>query len=640
MNFFESQDTARRNTGKLILLFVLAVLSLIVVTNLLVMLVFGFAGSEMTSMAATSSMQFRWDTFLVVGAVVTSVVFMGSLYKISALSGGGARIAEMMNGKLLLGGSQDLHERRVLNVVEEMAIASGTPVPPVYLMEEAGINAFAAGYSPSDAVIGVTRGTIETLSREQLQGVIAHEFSHILHGDMRINIRLIGVLHGIMVLGIIGYYLLRGGAHSRRSKDSGGIVFLGIGLMVIGFVGTFFGNLIKAAVSRQREFLADASAVQFTRNPNGIAGALMQIAKHSERSYLSNPHSAEISHALFEEARVSAMSGLYATHPPLEKRIGAILPSWDGNYDLIRTSTTDQPDTQTTSSKQGLSQQEKAAAILSGTAGVLITDAIINQVGNPESRHLQYADSLLQEIAQPLLDAAREPSGARAIVYYLVLHKTDPVRGRQLDFLQDGADSGVYQELCKLIDSVAEVPAEQRFPLVEIALSSLRQLSARQFELFRDNFAELIAIDKKINLFEWALQKFVFHHLSVVFAKGHGSRVGRKELKTCQHACAVLLTILARSNKQDGISAEDAYHRGATKLELTVSILEVSSISFEALNEALDELVLLKPLQKPALLKALVACITADKEVAAIETELLRAIAATIDCPMPPLLVD
>ena len=267
MDFFESQDSARRNTGRLILLFGLAVISLILITNFLVMLIFGFLSTEMTSVGALTPWQFNWQVFAMVGALVAAVIILGSLYKIVSLSGGGARVAEMMNGRLLVAGTGDLFERRLMNVVEEMAIASGTPVPPVYVLEEAGINAFAAGYSPSDAVIGVTRGAMETLNREQLQGVIAHEFSHILHGDMRINIRLIGILHGIMVLGIIGYYLMRGSSVRSRSKDSGGVVMLGLGLLVIGYVGTFFGNLIKAAVSRQREFLADASAVQFTRNP-------------------------------------------------------------------------------------------------------------------------------------------------------------------------------------------------------------------------------------------------------------------------------------------------------------------------------------------------------------------------------------
>ncbi|MCH8263887.1 MAG: M48 family metallopeptidase [Proteobacteria bacterium] len=462
MNFFESQDSAKRNTGRLIFLFVLAVLSLIIVTNLLVMFLLGFTGSEMTGMAAVNTMRFDWGTFWLIGASVTGVVLLGSLYKIASLRGGGARIAEMMNGRLLLSGSQDLNERRVLNVVEEMAIASGIPVPPVYLMEEDGINAFAAGYSPSDAIVAVTRGTIETLSREQLQGVIAHEFSHILHGDMRINIRLIGVLHGIMVLGLIGYHLMLGSMYSRRSKNSGGIVFLGIGLIVIGFVGTFFGNLIKAAVSRQREFLADASAVQFTRNPDGIAGALMQIAKHSEHSYLSNPNSSEISHTLFEEGRVSALSRMYATHPPLEDRIRAILPNWDGNYDVgtVASDADAEP-----AKPAAVSQQEKARAMLGGVTGVLITDAIINQVGNPQVQHLDYANTLLHQIPQPLIDAAREPSGARAVIYYLILDKDAADRREQLSFVEASADIGVYGELQKLLSVADEVEAEQRLPL-------------------------------------------------------------------------------------------------------------------------------------------------------------------------------
>ena len=643
MNFFESQDTAKRNTGKLIFLFALAVISLIVITNLLVMALFSFGGTAMTSKAATSSFHFDPAQFLIIGAVVTSVVLFGSLYKISSLSGGGARIAEMMNGRLLVSGSADPAERRALNVVEEMAIASGTPVPPVYLMEENGINAFAAGYSPNDAIVAVTRGTIDTLSRDQLQGVIAHEFSHILHGDMRINIRLIGVLHGIMVLGIIGYHLLRGGAYSRRSKDSGGIVFLGLGLVVVGFVGTFFGNLIKAAVSRQREYLADASAVQFTRNPDGIGQALMQIARNQERSYLKNPNSAEISHALFEEGQVSALSRMYATHPPLNDRILAILPRWRGDYEesdwdrsaLAATEANDQQE-----KTAGPSQREKATAILTGATGVLLADAVINQVGNPDGKHLDYADALIKQIPQLFLNAAREPSGARAIVYFLVLSKDEQVRAKQLGLLQASADVGVYDELQKLYQSGQVVAAEQRLPLITIALSSLRQLSQKQYRLFRENFKTLVEIDKKMSLLEWALQKIVMHILEAVFGKDEGPYFGKKNLKSCKTAISVLLSILTHSTVQDGMSNEETFAAGADALKLPLQLIPVSKIDFNTLNNALDDLAGLKPLQKPALLKACVRCITADGKIQAIETELLRAIAATIDCPVPPLLAD
>ena len=643
MNFFESQDTAKRNTGKLIFLFALAVLSLIVITNLLVMAAFSFGGAGMTSMAATTGFHFDPMMFLIIGAIVSSIVLFGSLYKISSLSGGGARIAEMMNGRLLVSGSADPAERRVLNIVEEMAIASGTPVPPVYLMEESGINAFAAGYSPSDAIVAVTRGTIDTLSRDQLQGVIAHEFSHILHGDMRINIRLIGVLHGIMVLGIIGYHLLRGGAYSRRSKDSGGIVFVGLALVVVGFVGTFFGNLIKAAVSRQREYLADASAVQYTRNPDGIGQALMQIARNQDRSYIENPKSAEISHALFEEGQVSALSRLYATHPPLNDRILAILPRWKGDYeesewDRSALAATEAEEQKEKPSKQ--SRREKATAILTGATGVLLADAVINQVGNPDGKHLDYADALVKKIPQLFLEAAREPSGARAIVYFLVLSKDESVRGKQLEVLQKSADVGVFDELQKLYQSASEIAAQQRLPLVTIALSSMRQLSKNQYQFFRGNFKTLVEIDKKMSLLEWSLQKIVMHSLEAVFGKDEAPYFGRKNLKSCKNSVSVLLSILTHSTVQEGLSSEETFAAGADALKMSLQLIAVSKIDFTTLNNALDDLADLKPLQKPALLKACVRCITADGKIQAIETELLRAIAATIDCPVPPLLAD
>ncbi|GJM14204.1 MAG: Zn-dependent protease [Pseudohongiella sp.] len=643
MNFFESQDTAKRNTGKLIFLFALAVLSLIVITNLLVMLIFSFSGTGMTSMAATTRFQFDPMLFLIIGAIVSAIVLFGSLYKVSSLSGGGARIAEMMNGRLLVSGSSDPDERRVLNIVEEMAIASGTPVPPVYLMEEEGINAFAAGYSPSDAIVAVTRGSIETLSRDQLQGVIAHEFSHILHGDMRINIRLIGVLHGIMILGIIGYHLLRSGRYSRRSKNSGGIIFLGLGLVVVGFVGTFFGNLIKAAVSRQREYLADASAVQFTRNPDGIGQALMQIARSHNRSYLNNPKSSEISHALFEEAQPSALSGLYATHPPLDDRIRAILPRWSGDYDESewdRSALAADEAEEQSSDPSGPSQREKATAILTGATGVLLADQLIDQVGNPDGKHLDYADELLHQIPALFLSAAREPSGARAVVYFLVLSKDESVRTSQLEVLQGSADVGVFDELQTLCESGESISAEQRLPLVTIALSTLRQLSQNQYQLFKSNFKHLIEIDRKISLLEWSLQKIVMHSLEAVFNKDEAPYFGKKGLKACKKSVSVLLSILTHSTAQEGLSPEETFAAGADALDLSLELIAVSEIDFEILNNALDELADLKPLQKPALLKACVSCITADGKIQAIETELLRAVAATIDCPVPPLLAD
>lgn len=640
MDFFKSQDQAKRNTSRLIILFGLAVISLILITNFLIMVIFGFVGTEMTSMAAVNAPRMNWEMFLYVGLGVSAVILFGSLYKIATLSGGGARVAEMMDGKLLLSGTGDIREQRLLNVVEEMAIASGTPVPPVYVMEEAGINAFAAGYSPSDAVIGVTRGAINTLGREQLQGVIAHEFSHILHGDMRINIRLIGVLHGILILGIIGYHLMRSGSYSRRSKDSGGIVILGLGLLVVGYTGTFFGNLIKAAVSRQREYLADASAAQYTRNPNGIAGALMQIATHHERSFLNHPGGNEISHALFEEAQAhSLLGGLYATHPPLEDRIAAILPNWDGKYDVAAVIPEGEQlaDAAGSESRSDRDRQRAAATL---TAGAILGEQLVQAAGNPGLDHLSVAEKIIARIPPAWIAASRDPSGARAVVYLLVLQESDPVRRRQLNLLEHSADSGVFAEVSRLLASGQSVSAEQRLPLVEICLASLRQLSAAQYRLFRQNFDEMIRIDNKINLLEWSLHKLVLHHLDAVFSKRQPARLGRRDLARCRQSVSVLLSVIAQSTTRDAEQAQQWFQAGAASLDTALDFIPVAGLNVERLGAAIDELAEVRPLQKPALLKACAAAIRADGEVQPIEVELLRAVSASIDCPMPPLLAS
>src|SRR3972149_1854160 len=251
MNFFESQDRVSRNTTLLVVLFVLAVVALIIMTNVLIVIVFGFIDSQQLRDGETLTRQMDWKTFAAVGAGVSVVVLAGSLYKIMALSAGGKVVAESLSGQLIARNTQDLNQRKLLDVVEEMAIASGTPAPPVYLLaNEQGINAFAAGVLPRGGGIRGPPGGVDHLSREQLQGVIAHEFSHIFNGDMRLNIRLIGALNGILILGILGYYLLYSTSFSgrRRGNDKGGgaILALAVGRVALGFAGTFFGGPVKA----------------------------------------------------------------------------------------------------------------------------------------------------------------------------------------------------------------------------------------------------------------------------------------------------------------------------------------------------------------------------------------------------------
>jgi len=280
LNFYKHQDDAKNKTALLVLLLIAAVLTLIVITVIFLSGFLYFFESHATSIGAYQSYQkgftehlfniLQSELFLYVAAGVSLLVGSASLFKTMQLKRGGAYVAEALGGKLLLPDQCGTNEKRLLNIIEEMAIASGSPVPQVYILEDQAINAFAAGTNINNAVIGVTRGSVETFSRDQMQGVIAHEFSHIHHGDMRLNMKLLSALYGITMIGLLGQWILRGSFHSRRSRNGQQLVPLGLGLMAIGFGGSFFGSLIRSAVSRQREFLADASAVQYTRNPAGV----------------------------------------------------------------------------------------------------------------------------------------------------------------------------------------------------------------------------------------------------------------------------------------------------------------------------------------------------------------------------------
>lgn len=644
MNFFESQDHARKSTTRLVFFFALAVITLIIMTNLLVMMTFGYLNAEEAITWEAFIQTFDWQTFIAVGIGVSTVVLVGSLYKMMALSGGGKVVAESLGGQLIPQNTQDLSQRKLLNVVEEMAIASGIPVPPVYLLtHEPGINAFAAGFSPKDAVIGITQGAIEQFSREQLQGVIAHEFSHILNGDMRLNIRLMGVLNGILVIGLIGYFIMRSFAYSSRrsSRDSGGggAMALGIGLMVIGFAGTFFGNLIKASVSRQREFLADASAVQFTRNPQSIAGALKKIGGFSDGSMIDNPGAPEVSHCFFSMGVSNFLGSMMATHPPLEDRIKRIDPRWDGKFDYS-IHAADAAETEPVSEKAGLSAKDVAAMGTAAAMGAAVADAMtaVDQIGNPSQATLNYAETLIATLPEAVKQAVHEPYGARAIIYTLLLDEDANIRTKQLAHLQNEADDGVYELTEKLTPDMDALDVQYRLPIIDMALPSLRQLSLGQYQLFKRNVEALIEMDAKIDLFEWSLQKIVLRHLDAEFHKhplveGHYIKITK-----ARNECEVLLSLLAYAGHTQEKEVQQAFNAANDALGLGgLKLLPKSEISLVVLNKALDKLARLKPLIKPRLLKACVSCIAADQVIKPKEIELLRAFSDTLDCPMLPL---
>lgn len=649
MNFFESQDRVRKSTFQLVLLFGLAVVTLIIMANLLVMVVFGYINSQQLQDGGTLLQQMDWQTFAAISAGVGVVVLAGSLYKIMILSAGGKVVAESLGGQLIPQNTNDLKQRTLLNVVEEMAIASGTPAPPVYLLaDEPGINAFAAGFSPRDAVIGVTQGLIDHLSRDQLQGVIAHEFSHIFNGDMRLNIRLIGVLNGILILGIIGYYLLYSTSFSRRrqsrDKGGGGILVLAIGLMVIGFAGTFFGGLIKAAVSRQREYLADASAVQFTRNPDGIAGALKRIGGLEFGSKVENPGAPEVSHAFFAQGVSGFMQAMSATHPPLAKRILRIDPHWDGKF-----SSSDLPDAtglrregEEVDKKETMTREALAknvAAVVTGAAMADVSNAI-DQIGNPKQETINHARSLIAELPAIIIEAAREPYGARAVIYSLELDPGQEIRDRQLAHLQSYADADVLVLTHKLLPAMAGLDIKYRLPLIDIAIPALKQLSLDQYQAFRANLVALIDMDSRVDLLEWSLQKILFTHLDGQFFKLAHTTMRYSHVGQLKQEIELVLSVMAYAGQQDKNAIKEAFSAATKMLEISgLQLVEKNEISLSKLDQSLGKLEKLKPLVKLQLLKACAASALRDQRVSVVEIELLRAFSDVLGCPMPTVIL-
>ena len=632
MNFFQAQDNARRKTWMLALLFGAAVITLLLLTTVFIAIAFGWAGMQTGMTFSQTLAQVPVDSWIWISLGVIGVIGVASLYKFLSISGGGKTIAEALGGTLIHQNTQDMKQRRLLNVVEEMALAAGMPVPPVYLIPEPSINAFAAGFSTDDAVIGINQGTLDQLSRSELQGVVAHEFSHILNGDTHINLRLIAILHGILFVGMIGYGLLRAGGYSRRNGLP--IVVAGIGLLIIGYGGTFFGNLIKAAVSRQREYLADASAVQFTRDPSSIADALKKIGGFSMSSHMTNPAAEQASHMFFGAAAQKFSTSLLATHPPLDQRILAIEPGWDGQF--LQNS----PAAMTADQRSHAERSNRAE-----TAGVTqLADGpenkaqgIVDQVGTLSAAGLTAAQNMISNNPEQLTQAAHDPFEARALIYAMLINKEqDHSSEQQLALLGEQAEAGVAPHVTRLLPAVRNSSSEHLLMLVEMSVPALKELSFSQYKTFTANTAALITADKRVEIFEWVIHRVLTKHLHAHFEGPqniHG-RVGN--INKLADDAAKLLSILASHSHEDTNEQLRAYNAGAAELGIRKPYSKQDSFDYQRMNDTLVKLRKLKPLAKPALLKACATCVLADSRVNAAEGALLQGIAATLDCPLPP----
>ncbi|MCB1149271.1 MAG: M48 family metallopeptidase [Chlamydiia bacterium] len=626
MDFYTHQERAKRQTLHFIVLFCLGVLGIIAVTYFLLAFINATAlyGDNFSNQAL-------WNPHILIFSTLFTLCVVGasSLYKIAQLkSGGGAYVAEQVGGRRISTDTTNYDERKVLNVVEEVAIAAGLPTPAVYILDhERGINAFAAGYSEDTAVIGVTKGAVEHLSRDELQGVIAHEFSHICNGDMRINIRLMGILFGIMVLGIIGYYTLRSSFYlrgsSRKSAPGQMAVFLlGMGLILIGMVGSFFGQMIKAAINRQREYLADATAVEYTRQTDTIGSALRKIREHASKGYVVNPHATEMSHMFFVQGFISSLGSLFASHPPLDERIKRI-------YTVEAEKLEEQKKTIKPKSykpERPSMQKMLAASVLMATAE------------QPSVNQIERAKKLIESIPKPLRDALHEPYGARAVVFGLLLSKDEAMRAKQLKYLAEHSRYGAYTEVSRLVPEFEKLDLRCRLPLLDMCLPTLTLLSKAQYEQFMSNVDGLILADNSVDLFEWVLEKILIHNVQPHFmreARGEGN----DELKDHAWDAALLLQTLAFVGHKETKEYQEAFKSGMKKLGYKTSKLpEFPEKDFAKLNKVIDSLKGLKMADKQKLLEACLTTMVHDKVITVYEAELFRAFADVLGVNIPLIL--
>ncbi len=618
MDFFAAQDRARATSRRLVWWFVLCVIAVIAVIYFAAVLARPWF--DRPSLEAVNL--HWWDPQLVatVAPAITCLILVGSFYKLSQLSGGGSVVARDLGGRLVSRSTSEPLERRLVNVVDEMAIAAGLPAPEIWLLEnEPGINAFAAGTDPTNAVIGVTSGCLERLDRDELQGVIAHEFSHILNGDMKLNHRLMGWIFGLVMISMLGKGLLRLLEHVRpsrgNSKEGGGIILIvvvaGAVLWLVGALGVFFARLLQAGVSRQREFLADASAVQFTRNPAGIAGALKKIGGLSVGGNVLSANAAEARHLFFGASGGFSLG--FRSHPPLEERILAIEPGWDGKM------------------------------VKSKSAG-----------GSPFTRHP------MPGVPQPVFvtnpgDAGRLDSGvgiaiqrslmekglqlenkedAKALVLGMLLAQG---QGRETSewLLETGGGEALMGGARSWAVKLAGITATERLALLDLSLPFLRRMTSGEGAAFIGLTERLIMADGRVSLFEFMLQRLIARQVGVGLGLRALPRVRYLGLgNVAREVATVVRTFGSVSGDPASIArAEEEYrlHTGTPLPEASVGGFDP-----EVMAAALEKIEATPQLAKIQVLRLCGLVVTHDGRLDDREMELLRATAEAIGAPVPP----
>jgi Zn-dependent protease with chaperone function len=689
VDFYRRQAAARGQTRWLVFAFILALLAVALALDFVLFTFLAGRNSDYgfnaLDYAAAHPGQAVFSTLLVMG-----VLGIASLYKSIQLRGGGGVVARSLGGVLITADTTDLKRKRLLNIVEEMAIASGVPMPEVYLLEqEPGINAFAAGHTPANAAVTVTQGALDRLTRDELQGVIGHEFSHILNGDMRLNVQLMGWVFGLFVIGLIGRLIVQFSPRSDRRDSNAAFIALGFAIIVLGYVGMLAGRILQAAVSRQRERLADASGVQFTRNPQGLKGALVKIAALPEGSALVAADAEQTAHMFFADA----LSRVFATHPPILERIRELDPQFDPReLERAAEEPNQEPSLAEFAGQEGVAAGGLAAGGLAagglaagglaagglaagglaagglaagglaagglaagglaaggglagfgqisrGTAGIGVDHAsrAVAQVGQPDTAHIEHAQAVRLALPPAARELSQSPGGAQALVLALLISNDPAVREHQLELLTKSTNAASVGVIQRVLPIVHELDPMLRLPLLQRSFPALRRSTVSQRKTLARLVNELIHADARIDVFEFCLAKLLETLLNdeLSAAIAHG----KLTLEDETNEIALLFATLAQVGAQDEQAAREAYEVGI------VTVLPMRRPSYVAvadwqqkLSAALPRLEQLHPFAKKAVIEGLVKTVANDEMLMDEEAELLRTVCALLHCPLPPLL--
>ncbi|MDR1460135.1 MAG: M48 family metalloprotease [Campylobacteraceae bacterium] len=637
MNFFERQQRAKKNSKILIALFVLAITGVCFCVwyffSLIMVYDTNSSGLFLSPVFIFQNVPYHF-TFAVLAATLF-VILGGCFYKVSQLShGGGALIAQSLGGRQVLNRSANANETILLNIVEEISIASGVPMPPVYILKDESINAFAAGNTYDDAVIGVTKGAVNLLNRDELQGVIAHEFGHIFNGDMRLNIRAIGILNGVLFISLAGEFLLRSLPRIRissRDKKGGAIaiiITIGLALYLIGLIGVFFGNAIKAAINRQREYLADASSVQFTRHPKGLADALKKIGGSS--SVINSQKASEFSHLYFSDGIRNFFS--FSTHPPLDKRIKAIQPDWDGQY------ITPKPIVHNNEKTRKTTEQKKEKIVKIITAAAILNE--INDIGAITSEKLNTASEKIDKIPQLLHDGTADMLLAQFIIFITLLDKNENIQKLQIeiiarDFFTQN-DEKISEKFENIKSEFKNTSRDMYINLIQISMPTLKTLSKEQYLKFKNTIIRLIEADKNISWFELNLKHLVLYPLDVLFGIVKIPQEIHSVIGAIKFEVEILLSAIISSQFLNEEKAKQAFGKIMKDFSTTtLRFVPSENISSILLENAYREIQKAKPLLRKKILEMIISSLkTDDDKLSNQDIETIHALCALLHLPI------